>query len=208
MWRLGVSGKDENWLSYKIILKSSVFSWIPDKVGLCLERALKIKILKSVFPESLQSPHSFSSCCWYAPTFTKLDVPRMWHKSPTQGQFRFHFLGLQNHCRWWLKLGRKAMTNLDSVLKNRDITLPAKVHIIKDMVFLVVMYGCESWTIKKAEHGRIDAFKLWSWRRLFRIPWTARRSNQLTLKEINPEYSLEWLMLKLQYFGHLTRTAI
>ena len=101
------------------------------------------------------------------------------------------------------KLGRKAMTNLDSILKSRDITLPAKVHPVKAMVFPVVMYGCESWTVKKAEHRRIDAFDLWCWRRLLRIPWTARRSNQSILKEISPEYSLEGLKLKLQYFGHL-----
>ena len=97
------------------------------------------------------------------------------------------------------------MTNLDSILKSRDITLPTKVHQVKAMVFLVVMYGCESWTIKKTEHWRIDAFELWCWRRLLRVPWTARRSNQSILKEINLEYLLEGLMLKLklQYFGHL-----
>ena len=97
------------------------------------------------------------------------------------------------------------MTNVDSMLKSRDITLLTKVHIVKAMVFPVVIYGCESWTIKKAEHQRIDAFKLWCWRRLLRVPWTARRLNQSILKEINPEYSLEGLMLKLkiQYFGHL-----
>ena len=99
------------------------------------------------------------------------------------------------------------MTNLDSIFKSRDINLPTKVHIVKTMVFPVVMYRCESWTIKKAEHRRIDAFELWCWRRLLRVPWTARRSNQSILKEINPEYSLEGLMLKLkfQYFGHLMR---
>ena len=104
-----------------------------------------------------------------------------------------------------LLLGRKAMTNIDSILKSRDITLPAKVCIVKVMVFPVIMYGCESCTIKKAEHRRIDAFELWCWRRLLRVPWTAGRSNQSILKEINPEYSLEGLMLKLklQYFGHL-----
>ena len=96
-----------------------------------------------------------------------------------------------------LLLGRKAMTNLNSILKNRYITLPTKVHLVKAMVFLVVMYGCESWTIKKAEHQRIDAFELWCWRRLLRVPWTARRQNQSILKEISPEYSLEGLMLKL-----------
>ena len=106
-----------------------------------------------------------------------------------------------------LLLGRKVMTNLDSILKSRDITLPAKVCLVKAMVFPVVMYGCESGTIKKAEHCRIDAFELWCWRRLLRVPWTARKSNQSILKEISPEYSLEGLMLKLklQYFGHLMR---
>ena len=104
-----------------------------------------------------------------------------------------------------LLLRRKAMTNLDSILKSRDITLPTKVHLVKAMVFPVVMCGCESWTIKKAELRRIDAFELWCWRRFLRIPWTERRSNQSILKEINPEYSLEGLMwkLKLQYFGPL-----
>ena len=100
---------------------------------------------------------------------------------------------------------KKGMTNLDSILKSRDITLPTKVCLVKAMVFPVVMYGCESWTVKKAEHWRIDASELWCWRRLLRIPWTARRSNQSILKEISPEYSLEGLMLELnlQYFGHL-----
>ena len=104
-----------------------------------------------------------------------------------------------------LLLGRKAMTNLDSILKSRDVTLPTKVCIVKAMVFPVVMYGCESWTIKKAEHQRIDAFELWYWRRVLRVPWTTRRSNQSILKEISPRCSLEGLMLKLklQYFGHL-----
>ena len=108
-----------------------------------------------------------------------------------------------------LLLGRKVMTNLDSIFKSRDITLPRKVRLVKAMVFPVVMYRCESWTMKKAEHQRIDAFELWLWRRLLRGPWTARRSNQSILKEISPEYSLEGLMLKLklQYFGHLMRRA-
>ena len=124
---------------------------------------------------------------------------------------KFYFFGFKNHCGQWLQikrhllLGRKAMTNLDSILNSRDITLLIKVHLVKAMVFPVVMYGCESWTIKKAEHWRTDAFELWCWRRLLRVPWTARRSNQSLLKEIRPEYSLEGLMLKLklQYFGHL-----
>ena len=106
-------------------------------------------------------------------------------------------------------VGNNVMTNLDNVLKSRDINLPTKIHLIKAIVFPVVMYGCESWTIKKAEHWRIDAFELWSLRRLLRLPWSARRSNQPTLKEINPEYPLEGLMLKLklQYFSNLTRRA-
>ena len=104
-----------------------------------------------------------------------------------------------------LLLGRKAVTNLDSILKSRDISLPTKVHLVKALIFPVVMYLCESWTIKKAEHQRIDAFELWYWRRLLRVPWTERRPNQSILKEISPEYSLKELMLKLklQYFGHL-----
>ena len=104
-------------------------------------------------------------------------------------------------------LGRKVMTNLDSILKNRNITLPTKVCLVKAMVFLIVMYGCESWTIKEAECQRTDAFELWCWRRLLTVPWTARRSNQSILKEIHPEYSLEGLILKLklQYFGHVMR---
>ena len=108
-----------------------------------------------------------------------------------------------------LLLGRKFMTNLDSVLKSGDITLPTKVRIVKAIVFPVVMYGCESWTIKKAEHQRIDVFKLWCWRRHLRVPWTARRSNQSIPKEVNPDYSLKGLMLKpkLQCFGHLMRRA-
>ena len=104
-----------------------------------------------------------------------------------------------------LLLGRKAMTNLDSILKSRDTTLPTKVHLVIAIVFLVITYGCENWTIKKTEHQRIDAFELWCWRRLLRVFWTVRRSNQSTLKETSPKYTLEGLMLKLklQYFGHL-----
>ena len=114
-----------------------------------------------------------------------------------------------NEIKRCLLLGRKVMTNLDSILNSRDITLPTKVHLVKAMVFPAVMYGRESWTIKKAEHWRIDTLELWCWRRLLRVPRTARRSNQSTLKEISPEYSLEELMLKLklQYFGHLMRRA-
>ena len=108
-----------------------------------------------------------------------------------------------------LLLGREVMTKLDSMLKSRDSTLPTKIHLVKAMVFPVVMYGCESWTVKKAECRRIDAFELWCWRRLLRVPWTARRSNQSLLKEISPGYLLEGLMLKLklQYFGHLMQSV-
>ena len=115
--------------------------------------------------------------------------------------------GCSHEIKRHLLLGRKVITNLDSILKSRDITLPTKVHLVKAMVFPVVMYGCESWTVKKAEGWRIDAFELWCWRRLLRVPWTARRSNQSILKEISPGCSLEGLMLnlKLQYFGHLMR---
>ena len=124
-----------------------------------------------------------------------------------------YFLGFKvladGYCSHGIKgcmlLWRKAMTNLDSILKSRDMTLPTKVHLVKAMAFLVVMYGCESWTLKKAEHWKIDAFELWYWRRLLRVPWSARRSNQSILKEIIPKYSLDGLMLKLklQYYGHL-----
>ena len=106
-----------------------------------------------------------------------------------------------------LLIGKKVTNNLESILKSRDITLPTKVCLVKAIVFLVVMYGCESWTIKKAEHQRIDAFELWCWRRLLRVPWTAKRSNQLILKDFSPEYSFEGLMLKFWYFGHLMRRA-
>ena len=123
---------------------------------------------------------------------------------------RLYFLGLQNHCcsyeiKRHLLLGRKAVTNLDIILKSRDIKLPTKVHLVKAMVFPVVMYGCESWIIKKAEHWRIDAFELWCWRRLLRVPWAARRSNRSNLNKISPKYLLEGLLLtwKLQYFDHL-----
>ena len=129
----------------------------------------------------------------------------------------FMFLGFKitadgdcsHEIRRHLLLGRKVMTNLDSILKSRDITLPTKVCLVKAMVFPVVMYGCESWTVKKAEHQRIDAFELWCWRRLLRVPWTTRRSSQSILKEISPGCSLEGLMLKLklQYFVHLLQRA-
>ena len=138
-------------------------------------------------------------------------IANRWANSGNSGGI--YFFGLHNtadgDCSHEIKrsllLGKKVMTNLDSILKSRDITLPTKVRLVKDMVFPVVMYGCESWTVKKAERRRIDAFELWCWRRLLRVPWTARRSNQSILKEISPGCSLEGLMLKLklQYFGHL-----
>ena len=138
-----------------------------------------------------------------------------WWNSGNSGWL--YFSGLQNHCRWWLQpwylkmltLGRKVVTNLDSILKSRDITLPTKVCLVKVMVFPVVMYGCESLTKKKAECRRINAFELWCWGRLLRVPWTARRSNQSILNEISPGCSLEGLMLKLklQYFGQLMQIA-
>ena len=117
--------------------------------------------------------------------------------------------GSSHEIKRGLLFGRKAMTNLDSIFKSRDVTLPTKACLVKAMVFPVVMYGCESWTLKKAECLRIDAFEVWCWRRLLRVPWTARRPNQSILKEINSEYSLEGLMLKLQlqYFGHLMQRA-
>ena len=126
---------------------------------------------------------------------------------------RFYFLGLQNHCRWWLQpwnwkmlaLWKKSCDNLDSILKSREITLPTKAHLVKALVSPVVMYGCELWTVRKTEHWGTDALELWCWRRILRVLWIARRSNQSILKLINPEYSLEGLMLKLklQYFGYL-----
>ena len=125
--------------------------------------------------------------------------------------FSGYRISADGYCNYEIKrhllLGRKAMTNLDSILKSRNISFSTKVHLAKAMVFLVVMYGCENWTIKKTEHQRIDAFELWCWRRLLRVPWTARRSNQSILKEISPGCSLAGLMLKLklQYFGHLMR---
>ena len=134
-------------------------------------------------------------------------------KPKTDFIFLVSKITVDNDCSHEIKrhllLGRKVMTNLDSILKSRDITLLTKIHIVKTMVFPVVMYGCESWTIKKAERQRIDAFELWCWRRLLRIPWTARRSNQPIQKEISLEYSLEELMLKLklQYSGHLMQRA-
>ena len=147
--------------------------------------------------------------------WSHLFMANRWGNSGNSGLL--YFSGPQNHCRWWLQreikrrllLGRKVMTNLDSILKSRDITLSTKFHLVKAMVFPVVMYRCESCTVKKAEHRRIDAFELWCWRRLLRVPWTSRRSNQSILKEISPGCSLEGLMLKLklQYFGHLMRRA-
>ena len=164
---------------------------------------------------------SYKMCLWCVPSFIHPEVAialLFYFGQMIDGETRetvrdFTFLGSKiiagGDCNHEIKrpllLGRKAMTNLDSILKSRDITLPIKVRLVKAMVFPVVKHGCESWTIKKAEHRRIDAFELWCWRRLLRVPWTARQSNQSILKEISPEYSLEGLRLKLklQYFGHL-----
>ena len=148
------------------------------------------------------------------PTFLKL---RSWHLVPVETVTDFIFLGSKitadgdcsHEIKRCLLLGRKAMTNLYIILKSRDITLLTKVYIVKIMILPVIMHGCESWTIKKTEHQRIDPFELWCWRRFLRVPWTERRSNQSILKEISPEYSLQRLMLKLrlQYFGHLMQRA-
>ena len=146
-----------------------------------------------------------------------LQKQRSWHPVPSLhgNSVRFYFLGSKitadgdcsHEIKRHLLLGRKVMTNLDSIFKSRDTTLPTMVRLVKAMVFPVVMYGCESWTVKKAECRKIDAFELWSWRRLLRVPWTARRSNRSILREISPGISLEGMMLKLklQYFGHLMR---
>ena len=141
---------------------------------------------------------------WILNNWSIREVPWLARWVNSGNSVRLYFSGLQNHCRWWLQkwikrlLGRKVITNVDSILKSRDITLPTKVRLVKAMVFPVVMYGCESWTIKKAEHQNIDSFELWCWRRLLRVPWTARRSKQSILKEISPGCSLEGLMLKLK----------
>ena len=138
------------------------------------------------------------------------DIPYMENLKRNTNELIYKTDGDCSHeIRRRLLLGRKVTSNLDSILKSRDITLPTKVRLVKVMVFPVVMYGCESWTIKKAEHQRTDGFELWYWRRLLRVPWTARRSNQSILKEISPEHSLAGLILKLklQYFGHLMRRA-
>ena len=140
---------------------------------------------------------------WESRRWVWVLVKTPWKTSWEDSVWNFSSQSISNVCK--MRMLKWIPTNLDSLLKSRDITLPAKVHLVKAMVFPVVMYGCESWTIKKAEHWKIDAFELWCWRRLLRVPCTARRSNQSILKEISPEYSLEGLMLKLklQYFGHL-----
>ena len=142
---------------------------------------------------------------------TRKDMANRWEKMETVADFIFlgSKITADGDCSHEIKrcllLGRKVMTKLESIFKSRDITLPTKVHLVKAMVFPVVMYGCEIWTVKKAEHRRVDAFELWCWRRLLRVPWTARRANQSILKDIIPGISLEEMMpkLKLQYFGHL-----
>ena len=161
-----------------------------EKVGL----TLNIRKLRSWHPD-----HHFTADGW-ANSGNSADFIFRGSKITADGD-------CSNEIKRSLLLGKKVMTNLDSILKSRDITLPTKVHLVKDMVFPVVTYGCESWTVRKAEHWKIDAFELWCWRRLLRVPWTARRSNQSLLKEISPGCSLEGLMLKLklQYYGHLMR---
>ena len=160
-----------------------------EKVGL----TLNIRKLRSWHPD-----HHFTADGW-ANSGNSADFIFRGSKITADGD-------CSNEIKRSLLLGKKVMTNLDSILKSRDITLPTKVHLVKDMVFPVVTYGCESWTVRKAECQRIDAFELWCWRRP-RVPWTATRSNHSILKEISLEYSLERLMLKLQYFGHLMRRA-
>ena len=159
-------------------------------------QGIGVSALASVLPMNIQSHHS---------------IANRWGNNGNSDRLYFlvRQINADSECSREIKRcllpGRKAMTNLDSILKSRVIILPTKFHLVKAVVFPVVMYGCESWTIKKAERRRIDAFELWCWRRFLRVPWTARRSNQSILKEISPEYSLEGLMLKLklQYFGHL-----
>ena len=189
-------------------LKRSHFPMAESKEGLkCLLIRVKEESEKAVLKLNIQKPRNMAS----GPITS-------WQTDGKSGSGdRLYFFGskitMDGACSHEIKrrllLGRKVMTKLDSILKSRDITLPTKVNLVKAMVFPGVMYGCESWTIKKAGHQRLDAFELWCWIRLLRVPWAARRSNQSILKEINPEYSLEELMLKLklQYFGHLMRRS-
>ena len=188
-----------------------------DVGGLVLGPRTQFQVLLST-----RVPHSLISlaghCCGECTSYSTFGLSTHFmenRRETMQAVADFIFLGSKitadgdcsHEIKRCLLLERKVMTNLDSILRSRDITLPTKVHLVKAMVFPVVMYGCESWTLKKAEHQRIDAFELWCWRRLLRVPWTARRSNQSILKEISPVCSLEGLMLKLklQYFGHLMR---
>ena len=148
--------------------------------------------------------------CWWKNKKVSFMLKATPHLSPIQSRAQTQVSWFMRGYKRHLLLGRKVMTNLDSIFRSRDITLPTKVHLVKAMVFPVVMYGCESWTVKKAECQRINAFELWCWRRLLRVPWPARRSNQSILKKISPGCSLEGMMLKLklQYFGHLMRRVV
>ena len=163
------------------------------------EESEKLGLKLNIQKTKIMASGPITSCEWDGETVETVSDFIFWGSKITADGDCSH--DIKRH----LLLGRKVMTKIDSILKSRDITLPTKVHLVKAMVFLVIMYGCESWTIKKAEHQRIDVFELWCWRRLLRVPWKARRSNQSILKEISPEYSLEGLMLKLklQYYGHL-----
>ena len=176
------------------VLPVNIQDWFP--LGLVGVISLQSKGFSSVFSNTTLQKHQFFSI-----------QPRLWSNITILFSWALKSLQMMTAAMnlRHLLLRRKTMTHLDSILKSKDITLLTKVCLVKAMVFPVVMYGCESWTIKKAEHQRIDAFELWCWRRLLRVPWTVRRSNQSILKEISPEYSLEGLMLKLrlQYFGHL-----
>ena len=148
--------------------------------------------------------------CWWKNKKVSFMLKATPHLSPIQSKAQTQVSWFMRGYKRHLLLGRKVMTNLDSIFRSRDITLPTKVRLVKAMIFPVVMYGCESWTVKKAECWRSDAFELWCWRRLLRVPWTERRYNQCILKEFSPEYSLEGLMLKLnlQYFGHLMQSQL
>ena len=202
------AGLEETQAGIKIARRNINNIRYADDTILMAESEEELKSLRGEWKSCLKAQHSENEDhCISSHHF----MANRWGNNGNSG--RLYLGGLQNHCRWWLQpwnsrhllLGRKVMTNLDSILKSRNITLLTKVHLVKAMVFPVVMNGCESWIIKKAECQRIDAFEPWYWKRFLRVPWTARRSNQSILKEISPGYSLEGLMLKLklQCFGHL-----
>ena len=183
------------------ILQARTLEWVAISFSNAWKWKVKVKLLSRVW--LLATPWT---AAYQAPPSMRFAKQEYWSGLPLSSPSKIMADGDCSHeIKRRLLLGREVMTNLDSILKSRDNTLPTKVRLVKAMVFPVVMYGCESWTVKKAECRRIDAFELWCWRRLLRVPWTARRSNQSIFKEISPEYSLEGLMLKLklQYFGHL-----